>query len=534
MSDPGDPVRLPARGDRVVVLIVDDSIDHTALMRMRLEREGFTVLTAGDGAQARPRFDEADIVLLDYKLPDATGLELLAEAQRRELPPSVVLVTALGSTDVAVEAMRDGAVDYVTKEHGYLDVLPDVVRRAWRQHDLRLRAAQLQRLALLVTSTVDRESLLHEVVAGAQRLLRASTCALLLADEHGDLQPAMVLGAPADLAALAAVDVEWHRDEDRPVADEDRLLVPLPRDGGPPLGLLVVWRGDGIAPPEEQELAQAFAAFAGIALRNLRQRELEQDLVFELRQTVAARKDFVASISHELRTPLTCIAGFATTLRERREALTEELVDDLLGRVERNADDLLGLVEDLIDVAALDRGSAANVEPAALRAAEHVRTTVADAAQLLGDRVVSVDVPDVRVWADAGHLRRTLVNLLTNAAKFSPDDSPVAVRAHVVEGMLRIEVEDHGMGMDPRTARRVFDPFFRAETSVVNAIRGSGIGLSLVREYVRTMGGSVGVRSRLGEGATFWFTVPLVPVDHQPATTDGASGVVQPEVPVER
>jgi FixJ family two-component response regulator len=84
------------------------------------------------------------------------------------------MVTGAGSTEVAVDAMRAGAINYVAKDHGYVRALPEVVERAWRNHDLSARATEVQRLALLVTSATDRDALFHEIVTGAARLLRAT------------------------------------------------------------------------------------------------------------------------------------------------------------------------------------------------------------------------------------------------------------------------------------------------------------------------------------------------------------------------
>ena len=498
----------PLRGE-IRVLVVEDSIDHQLLMRRSLERDGLDVRVASDADEALAAVDDVDLVLLDYRLPGDTGLELLDRIRDRERPPSVVMVTGAGSTDVAVEAMRAGAIDYVAKDRGYIDRLPEVVRRAWRHHDLTQRASELQRLALLVSSAQGRDELFQEIVAGAQRLLRARACALLL-ERHGELHPATVLGeVPDDLASLRTLDPTLLEPGSGPMVESGRMLVALPREGGVPLGVLAVWAGDRQHGGEELQLVRAFASFVGIALRNLHQRELEHELVSELRQTVDARRDFIASVSHELRTPLTCILGFVDTLDQGWERMAAESRLDMLQRIGRNAGDLKVLVDELIDLAALDRGRSFHVELEALQLDDAVRRSVGDASEILADREVDVDAASVVALADSSLVRRTLTNLLTNAVKFSEPGSPLWLRVIAEEGAARVEVEDRGIGMEPREAARVFDPFFRANPSVANAVRGSGIGLALVKEYVRTMGGGVGVRSEPGEGSTFWFTLPL-------------------------
>lgn len=505
------PPHGPRTGTRgpIHVLVVEDSIDHQTLMRRCLEQAGMRVDVASDANEALAVIDEVELVLLDYRLPGDTGLELLEQINDRPRPPSVIMVTGAGSTNVAVEAMRAGAIDYVAKDSGYLDDLPEVVHRAWRHHDLTQRASELQRLALLVSSARDRDTLFHEIVSGARRLLRARSCALLL-EQHGRLAAATVLGEePQDLAELEAREVSALDPDGGPILEEERLLVPLPRDGGVPLGLLAVWTEGVEHDVEELQLARAFASFVGIALRNLRQRELEQALVSELQQTVDARRDFIASVSHELRTPLTCIIGFVDTLDHGWEQMQAEARLDMLKRIGRNAGDLKVLVDELIDLAALDRGRSFKLVLETLQMDQQVRRSVDDAAEILGDREVLMELEPLAVRADESLVRRTLTNLLTNAVKFSEEGSPLRVSVvRADDDGIRIEVQDHGIGMEPQQAARVFDPFFRANPSVANAVRGSGIGLALVKEYVRTMGGRVGVQSEPGVGSTFWFTLP--------------------------
>ena len=522
------PVAAPTDGavGGVRVLVVDDSTDHRALMRRVLRQAEFVVETAATAEEARHLLHDGglDLVLLDYRLPGSSGIELLADIADLPSPPSVIMVTGAGNTDVAVEAMRLGAIDYLSKDSGYLDGLPEVVLRAWRHHDLASRARNLHRLSLLVAAAENRAGLFDEVVAGAASLLRA-TASVLLVEDHGRLLRVATGGDPPELLTdLAGASAETICRNPDPRYDGDRLLVPLPRGDGSCTGVLVAWTDATRQRDEELELASAFAAFAGIALRNLQQRELEHELVEELQQTVDARRDFITSVSHELRTPMTSIAGFTTTLVDHWEDLDVDQRLDMLMRVKRNTDDLQTLVEEMVDLAALDRGQSVTSSPEVLDVAAHVQQVISDAGELLHGRPVEVVVAPVDVHADPALVRRTMHNLLSNAVKYSPDGAPIEVRGVVADGHVRIEVEDHGIGLEPRVAARVFDPFFRATPSVANAVRGVGIGLALVKEYVRLMRGEVGVQSTPGGGSTFWFTLPRA--DGAPVDLGAADDVV--------
>jgi signal transduction histidine kinase len=497
---------------RIRVLVVDDSLDHRTLIARRLESSGMQVHTASTGPEALRQVEHVDLVLLDYRLPGVDGLDLLRQLRDRKHPPSVIMVTGAGSTEVAVDAMRAGAINYVAKDHGYVEALPEVVDRAWRHHDLAARALELQRLALLVTSATDREELFREIVDGAARLLRATSCVLMV-ESDGRLQAVSAMGAGAqqttDLVVLDLIDGETTPElRGEPRVRQGRLVVPLPSEDGQSIGVLVVTGHEGDYTDEELQLSRVFASFAGIALRKLRQFELERVLVTELQQTLDARRDFVASISHELRTPLTSISGFTQTLRMHWNLLEADKREDLLERVDRNAEDLRSLVDELLDLARLERGRADRLRIERLGLHGQIVQVMEQLEHVLEGRELHVDVPNLEVEADASLLRRTLGNLLSNAVKFSEVDTPIVVRAHAEEDQVRVEVVDRGIGLPAWEASRVFDPFFRARSSVTNAVRGSGIGLALVREYVRAMGGEVFVESTPGEGSTFGFMLP--------------------------
>ncbi len=507
-SEPPLVVTSSGRG-RIKVLVVDDSLDHRTLMARRLSAAGMRVTSVGTAEDALERCDDVDLVVLDYQLPGRDGLEVLAGIRARPSPPSVIMVTAAGSTEVAVAAMRAGAANYLPKDRGYVEALPDVVERAWHHHDLVKRAAELQRAALLLTSTTDREQLAIEVAGAARRLLHATSCALLLEEEGTPPTVAAVAGVPpADLDEAERLAVTAEVGTEAPWVEDGRLVVPLPVHGGGRAGVLVVWLDDPHLDAEEEDLARAIAAFAGAALRNARRLELERQLVTELQQTLDARRDFVASVSHELRTPLTSIAGFTETLRHHGDRLDPDRRADLLGRVGRHAAELGDLVDELLELASLERGVGSDPALQVVDLPATVDEIVSELEHVTRGWQVHVDVARVAVYADPSLLRRTLVNLLSNAVKFSEPGTRIVIDAAVEGPWARIEVADQGIGLPPWEASHVFDPFFRARSSVSNAVRGSGIGLALVARYVRAMGGEVAVRSQPGEGSTFAFTLP--------------------------
>jgi signal transduction histidine kinase len=491
------------------VLVVDDDPDHRFLIERALRNAGYPVIVVASGSEAIGRSREADLMLLDYRLPDMSGLDILKVVVEAE-GPSVIMVTAMGSEHVAVEAMRSGAVDYVVKDANYLQALPGVLERAWRMHDLSRRAGLLDRISLLVHSSLDRSDVSREVLRGGRQVLRADACALVMTRPDGSLEE-VVDGVDADLAEPVRRDARTLLAGGTPAPAGDRLLVPLPEQDGRPLGVLVLMsREPREWADEEMALAQTFSSFAGIALANAAHMELERSLVSELQQTLDLRRGMVMSLSHELRTPLTCIRGFAETMLGHWEGLDERTRYDAVSTIAQHADDLQRLVEQLLDFGALETGRLEAVTEL-VELDEEITSTLSGLAPMIGGRAVDVSVEPVVVKADTRLLRRTLANLVSNAVKYSGPHGRISIegRADVVGSVARVTVADTGTGLSEEEAAHVFEPFWRGRTAVTSATRGSGIGLALVQEYVRVMGGEVSVSSVPGQGSTFAFTLPL-------------------------
>ncbi len=225
-----------------------------------------------------------------------------------------------------------------------------------------------------------------------------------------------------------------------------------------------------------------------------------------------AKSAFLANMSHEIRTPLNAILGLTYLLQGSATPQQAER----LGKIRDAGQHLLELLSDVLDLSKIEAGKlqleTADFSLAALL--DHVRAMVADAAQAKGLQIEfsAQDVPD---WlhGDATRLRQALLNYTANALKFT-DRGQVRVRVQrlaVAEPDLRLrfEVEDTGMGLDPRQIANLFKAFEQIDPSTTRRHGGTGLGLVITRRLIERMGGQVGVRSSPGSGSTFWFEVPL-------------------------
>ena len=249
----------------------------------------------------------------------------------------------------------------------------------------------------------------------------------------------------------------------------------------------------------------------------------EQESVAELRELNKMKSDFVAVVSHELRTPLTAIIGFVKTLRRPEFADDPATRQEFLQAMERQGDRLLRLVENLLTVSRLENST---LSPALGRVSfpdlcrEIVEGLGASASR------IQIRIPDgvPVLFTDRDLLGRVISNLLDNALKYSPDQSPCELGAVVEGGHLRFWVADQGIGIPGTELGRGFERFYQVDSSTTRAFRGTGLGLSLVKDLLEQLGGSVDVVSEHGVGSTFTVTLPL----HQAGESNGDQPAAQP------
>jgi signal transduction histidine kinase len=262
--------------------------------------------------------------------------------------------------------------------------------------------------------------------------------------------------------------------------------------------------------PLEIEGREIWLSIAGVTLPD--------GIVYAFRDVTRERRleelraQFVATISHELRTPLASLHGAAMTLLEREHELTSQTRQDLLNMIGAQSKRLADLVEEILLTGQLDSGSLRVVtEPFD---AEELMWTVAATARLrMSDdtTTIAVSIPAVlpKVAGDAERTRQVLTNLVDNAIKYSPHGGAIELGVEAGDGYARFTVRDEGLGIPVGEQKRIFEKFYRLDPDHRRGIGGSGLGLYISRELVRSMHGRIWVDSDPGKGATFTFELPL-------------------------
>ncbi len=229
-----------------------------------------------------------------------------------------------------------------------------------------------------------------------------------------------------------------------------------------------------------------------------------------LKQLENTRQEFVANVSHELRTPLSLIKGFVETLLEGAKN-DPELSTRFLQTIDKHTDRLTYLIEDLLTISKLESGQTVmNLHQVDLR--EEVERVKEDLLSRAGEKKVTLEnrIP-ANTWAkaDADRLQQVLFNLVENAIKYGGNEGHVIVGGKPLsENKVEVWVQDDGPGIPADSVDRVFERFYRVDRARSRETGGTGLGLAIVKHIVQAHGGEVWVKSELGQGATFFFTLP--------------------------
>jgi signal transduction histidine kinase len=274
----------------------------------------------------------------------------------------------------------------------------------------------------------------------------------------------------------------------------------------------------------ERDALGVVAGIAARAIQNARYVSREQEMRESLEELNRVKSDFVSSVSHELRTPLTSILGYVEILYDGFGGPLSDEQSRMMAIVGRNAERLLGLIEELLLMGSLESGTLQlALAPVSVKALldDAYQAVVPDLATRNLDVVLDVASDADIITGDPRRLDRALINLLTNAIKFTPDGGRVTVSTRRAGDRVRIEVADTGIGIPLEDQAKIFDRFFRSSSAAHLAVPGTGLGLAITKMIVDGHGGKIEVSSSPGKGTRFILTLPLNgtsrPVDPEPA-----------------
>jgi signal transduction histidine kinase len=305
----------------------------------------------------------------------------------------------------------------------------------------------------------------------------------------------------------------------------------LPKEGDK--GFLFVGTASGDAPltEGEEESITILANQLGQALENARlfektwraHQELEKKVeertreltlaLDEVRKISKRKTDFISSVSHELRTPLTSIKGYASILLAGKLGNIPADVHERLDKINRHSDELVHMVNDLLDISRIESGRVTMRQEAVA-----LKNIIDQALDLLAGQLkdreieLSVEMPANAnaVFVDRGQIERVFINIIGNAIKFTPPKGKISIHCHKINHEVQVDITDTGCGIPKEAQESIFEEFYRVDNPINQQVKGTGLGLALVKHLVEAHKGKIWVKSREGVGSTFGFTLPMI------------------------
>jgi len=242
-----------------------------------------------------------------------------------------------------------------------------------------------------------------------------------------------------------------------------------------------------------------------------RTHELTQALE-EVRRINKRKTEFVSSVSHELRTPLTSIKGYASILLAGKLGSLPEDVRLRLEKINRHSDELVQFVNDLLDIARIESGRMV-MKTESLDLHKIVDEVTDLLSVQLKEKQITLSVELAKdaglVFADHNQIKRVFINLVNNAIKFAPSQGKIGITSQKTGRDVQVDVSDSGCGMSEKEQAGLFQEFYRIDNPINQQVRGTGLGLALVKNIVEAHNGKIWIKSKPGQGSTFSFTLPL-------------------------
>ena len=488
------------------------------------------VLVPTAGVEQAQRTLIGVLVLLGLALVGVVTLLAYRTARQITVPLGNLAAAAqrIEAGDLAARVQQVSAHEIGTLERAFDTMAASLYERERAQREYLDEVRAVNEVADAVVGVTDAERIFARSLDRMVSLLNADGGAIVIREDPpgappgsgGRLNAPATLGIAPETAVMLAmrVLVRSEADADRirlsaVSAGELRFVAHVPLSArGRTIGLLSAYFHDQRELTDTQARAlRTIARLVSVANENA-------DLVGELRvnnlqleRANRLKSEFLASVSHELRTPMNAIIGYTKLMLDGLDGeMTAQQQTDLF-RVAQAADNLLGLINGLLDLAKIEAGKMelnveeVNITEVTDEALELVRPH-ADEKGLQVRALIPTGLPNV--WADRARVRQVLANMLANAVKFT-ERGTVSVGATAAEGWVTVSVSDTGVGISPEAQAYVFDEFRQADSSTTRRYGGTGLGLAISKRLVTLHGGRIWVDSEVGRGSSFHFTLPI-------------------------
>jgi signal transduction histidine kinase/DNA-binding response OmpR family regulator len=567
-----DVAVLEMMADQLAIAI--DNAQTYAKLQNRLEEaeklqrsaNGKRKFRLGSSVTRYERSNPGLTLLGEHVLPEvqqaiSQGEVVANSSDDQERAALVAPVTLRGDAIGALGFLDNGEHQWTEDEIALLEEVSDQMAlavenvRLFEQTQVALAETEaLYRASHHITTSADLASLYQILVNEVADRLDADQCQLTVFDDtggYGEVVAQYRLLRGGDQAAVLKDDnpsIAILRDTQRPLAIEDvsahpvtaglkdvltqqdvksMLLVPIVVRGQLIGGLQIDSMGQKRMFNEaELEFCQALASQAAITIDNMRAFEEQKETTERLREIDRFKTQFLANMSHELRTPLNSIIGFSRVILKGIDGPLTDLQQTDLTAIYNSGQHLLGLINDILDLSKIEAGKMELIfEEVDLKPI--IKGVMSTAVGLVKDRPIELeqqvpkDLPII--WADSTRVRQVLLNLVSNATKFT-ESGKIVLRADHNRDYVTLSVTDTGLGIPREKLEDIFEEFTQVDGTTTRRFGGTGLGLPISRHFIEMHGGRIAVESQVGVGSTFSVTLPI----HRQTEPEAASITDEP------
>lgn len=482
------------------VLVIDDEKGIREGLRRLLEMEGLKIETAKNGQEGlnKGTLKEFDLYLIDLKLPDLDGIEVLKEIKTTYPEAVCIIMTAYGSISSAVEAIKIGAFSYITKPFLPEDIIAITIKaleHRWyilearrlkeEQHKRFLEVAYEQsRLKTIINSIGDGVLVLNrkkELVLYNRKfvLLLGINKPFMIGEEVSYLLP--------DIIVKQVEKISTQHDKIQILTEE--LVVEHP------MNKVVLLQTSPILDEKKEFLGTVTVV---------------RDIT-ELKRVEQVKNQFVNMVAHELKAPVAAIVGYLDMIANRTLGDKLDTYDKFIDRSIKRAMALQNLVNDLLNLSRMEAGTIRR-EIVNLNLSSILSETIEFFSEEAKKKNVSIKTniqPNIFFHADEEEIRRVFSNFISNGIKYNKEGGILEIIMIKENHVLQIQFKDSGIGMTAEERKNLFKEFFRAKNQYTRNIPGTGLGLSIAKKIVDFYNGSIEVDSKFQEGTTFTILFPL-------------------------
>jgi len=483
------------------ILIVDDEKGLRVGTQRLLESEGYAVDAAENGLTGIQlgTNSDYDLAIIDLKMPDVDGLEVLREIKNRNPNTVCFIATAFASYDTAIEATRIGAYGYIPKPFTPEELIYQI-GKGYEHRKLLLESDRLKK---------EREENLLELASSKSRLktiLESITDGVLVVNKFAEV--VYYNNASLKLLGFEEIKIGERILEKLPEAIKEKVdiylqpgsdisksrTVQIEINNGSQIFIEAVC--SPVLHPDD--------SFAGvvIVLNN----------ITEFKKIEIIKNQFVSMVAHELKAPIAAVSGFIKLILDKSFNLTKEQQEDYLKRSGVRLTGLLDLVNDLLDISRMEtKTKQREIEEIDLK--EIIINTIKFLEIELKNKDISVttnfenEIPHLK--ADQNEITRLFTNILSNAVKYNKTGGSINVSLSTSKNYLVAKIKDTGIGMRPEEKAKLFNEFFRAKNKLTQNISGTGLGLSIVKRIVDSYYGKIDVDTEYNVGSTFTIYLPI-------------------------